>query len=112
MKTGARAIAAILYALLGLLALGALAILLVPAPRSWSVIVSTPGAALTMGVLLSLGVVSAVLAFVLWRAGRLPVVALRILALSLPVVAVGWNFVAPLFWVVPLLFVWRADAAS
>src|SRR5882724_2961577 len=113
MKTTARATAAILYASLGLLALGVLAILLAPPPSpSWSLITSTPGAVLTMGTLLSLGVVSAALAALLWSGVRIPLLALRILALSLPVAAVGWNFIAPLFWVVPLFFVWRARAPA
>jgi hypothetical protein len=113
MKTTARATAAAIYALLGLLAFGVLAILLTPPPLpSWSLIMSTPGAALTMGSLLSLGIVSAALAAVLWRGVQLPTLVLGILALSLPVLAIGWNLIAPLFWFAPLFFVWRAVAAS
>ncbi len=111
MKATARGTAAVLYALLSVLALGVLAILFLP-PPSLSLIAQTPGAALTLGTLLSLGLVSAALGALLWRAAQLPVLALRILALSLPVVAIGWNLVAPVLWMVPLLFVWRASVAT
>jgi hypothetical protein len=108
MKATARAT---LYALLAIFALGVLAILLLP-PPSLATITETPGAALTMGALLSLAIASAALAAVLWRAIPFPTVALRILALSLPVVAVAWNFVAAMFWVAPLFLVWRARVRS
>jgi hypothetical protein len=111
MNATARATAAALYALLAVLALGVLAILLVPLPPL-SVVAQTPGAALTMGALLSLFIASATLGIVLWRGIRFPVVALRTLALSLPVVAIAWNFFAPMFWVVPLFFIWRAGPQS
>jgi hypothetical protein len=65
-----------------------------------------------MGALLSLFIASGTLGIVLWRGIRFPVVALRTLALSLPVVAIAWNVVAPMFWVVPLFFIWRARPQS
>jgi hypothetical protein len=110
MKAGARAAATTIYSLLAVLAFGVLAVLLVPPPTpSWSLIASTPDAALLMGSLLALGLVSAALAFVLWRRVQLPVIAVRALMLSLPVVAIGWNVVAPLFWVLPIFFAWHME---
>ena len=108
MKVGARAAAATIYGLLAILAFGVFAVLVVVPPRpSWSLIAATPGAALLTGSLLTLGLVSAAVAFFLWRRIQVPVIALRALMLSLPILAIGWNVVAALFWVLPIFFAWR-----
>jgi len=59
------------------------------------------------GSLLALGLVSVALAFLLWRRIPVPVLALRLLMLSLPIVAFGWNVIAALFWALPIIFAWR-----
>src|SRR5262245_62169914 len=113
MKTSARATAAAIYGLLALLAFGVLGILLTPPPPlSASLVATTPGLGALIGTLLTLGAISAALAVVLWRRVRVPTVTLRILMLSLPVLAVGWNFVVPLFWVVPVFFAWRSQGGT
>jgi hypothetical protein len=113
MRAGYGTTAAALYALLALLALGALLLFLMPPPQvSWSLITSTPGLALLVGTVSSLGIVSAALAAALLRPMKFSATALRTLALALPAVALGWNVLAPLFWLVPVFFVWRATATA
>lgn len=111
MPATAQATAAALYALLAVLAIAVLAILLTPVP-SWTALSSTPGAALTTGALISLAVVSATLGIILWRGIRVPVAVVTTLALSLPVIAVAWNLIAPLLWAAPLFFVWKSSKTT
>jgi hypothetical protein len=113
MKVTDRTAAITLYLLLALFALGALALFLTAPPeKSWSLITATPGATLLVSTLSALGVVSFGIAALLLRRPPRSALALKILALSLPVVAFGWNLVAPVFWLLPVFFVWRSASAS
>jgi hypothetical protein len=108
MRMKKRTIAAMLYAVLGFLAFAVLAIFVAPeAPLP--VVASNAGAMLLIGVLASLGAGSVAMIGLLLRGAALPVLVIRLVAVSLPIVAVGWNVVASVFWLLPLYFVWRSE---
>ena len=110
-----RLVAATLYAMLTVLAVGGLFILLSPlSGMSWSTIVAVQGAMMLVTILASLGVLSFALAIVLLRQRSLPHrvgVLLQAIAGALPILAFGWNVMAAVIWLVPLLFIWRASRA-
>jgi hypothetical protein len=110
-----RITAGVLYLMLGGFALAALGLLL-PSPFSWDALSAVPGAKAFFIVLSCLGVVSIGLAliFLVRRdpTAKLPHLPLIVVGVALPVLALGWNFLAPLFWIPPLFFVWRASKVS
>jgi hypothetical protein len=110
-----RITAGVLYLMLGGFAFAALGLLL-PWPFSWDALSAVPGAKAFVIVLSCLGVVSIGLAliFLVRRhpTAKLPLLPLIVAGVALPVVALGWNFLAPLFWIPPLFFVWRASKIS
>ena len=111
MKTANEVTAGVLYLMLAAFALAVLGLLLSPPPPfSWSLLVSTPDALVLSVTLVSLALISRALATILlwWRPKTsLGVRTLKITALALPIIAFGWNVLAPLFWLVPLAFTWR-----
>ena len=102
-----------------MLALFAVAILIImllpPPPVSWTLLVSVPEMLFLLVTLASLAAVSLGVALVFLRRGRQAYLrgpALKILVLALPVLALSWNLVAPLFWLLPAFFAWRAVNAA
>ena len=110
-----RVTVAVLYVMLGGFAFAVLG-LLVPWPFSWAVLSAVPGAKAFLIVLscLGLGSIGLALFFLVRRhpTGKLPRLPLMAAGVALPVLALGWNFLAPLFWIPPLFFVWRASKVS
>jgi hypothetical protein len=110
-----RVTAGILYLILGGFALAALA-LFVPWPFSWEVLSSVPDAKVLAAVLSGLGVASVALALVFLTRrhpiSKLPNWPSLTVGVALPLLALGWNYLAPLFWILPLIFVWRASKVS
>ena len=111
-----RVTAAALYLLLTVLALGALGLLVTPlSSTSWAALTSIPGSKALVIVLATLGLLSLVVACVLVikRASLIPLRwPVKTIATALPIVAFGWNFIAPIFWLLPLLFIWRSPRGS
>ena len=104
--------AGILYLMLAAFALAVLALFLPPSRSlSWSLLASTPEALVLAVTLVVLALISVALGSVfLWRRPRtsVEVRAVRTAAVALPIIALGWNVLAPLFWLLPLVFAWRA----
>jgi len=111
-----RVTAGILYLLLAAFALAVLIIMLMPPPPvSWALLVSVPEMLFLLVTLASLTLLSVAMALVFLR--RRPQVylrgrTLRVLVLALPILALSWNWVASVFWLLPVLFAWRAAGAT
>jgi len=101
---------------LGAFASIVLAMFLMPPPTpSWSLLTSVPGVPLLIAVVASLGVISLCMsALFFWPRSRLKALdrSLKIVAYALPVLALGWNLLAPVFWLLPVFFVWRAQRGA
>ena len=109
-----RVTAGILYLMLAAFALAVLIIMLMP-PLSWALLVSVPEMLFLLVTLASLTLLSVAMALVFLR--RTPQVYLRgrplkVLVLALPILALSWNWVASVFWLLPVLFAWRAAGST
>ena len=108
--------AVILYAMLGGFALIVLAFF-VPSPTvtAWAAFRSTPGASVLALVLISLALGSLGMAVLSLRPHKAPKASpllLKVVAVALPIAALGWNMIAPLFWLMPVFFVWRLSRVT
>jgi len=108
--------AGILYLILAAFALAVLIIMLLPPPPlSWALLVSVPEMLFLVVTLSSLTLVSVAMALIFLR--QKPQVylrggALKALVLALPILALSWGPVASAFWLLPVVFAWRAVNAT
>lgn len=107
-----RLTAGILYFILAIFAFASVATLLnAMSVSSWDALSVVPGAQPLVLAISTLGFLSAVLGCVLVvkRSSPAPLGwAAHSLAAALPALAFCWNLLAPLFWLSPLFFIWRA----
>jgi hypothetical protein len=108
--------AGILYMMLAMFALAVLVIMLMPPPPlSWALLVSVPEMLFLVTTLASLTLVSVAMALVFFRRkpqaylnGR----PLQVIVLALPLLALSWNWIASLFWILPVFFALRAASST
>ena len=116
MKVPDRVAAGILYIMLAVLALGGFIIMVTPPPDlSWDLLVSVPEMLFLLIILASLGLLSVTMAlvFLLRRPqGYLRGRPLQVLVLALPVLALSWNWAASIFWLLPVVYAWRAASST